>query len=156
MRDEEVDELGPVDYLVVELPGGHTTFTGEMATGLAGLVRSGAIRLLDLLVLRKDGDGAVDAFEVDDLEQVDELRQLAAEVAEIIAAVDVVNLAEAMRDGSTAGVIVWENRWVAPFAMAVRRSGGQLIATGRIPAHAIVASLDADPDDTGATPTGRA
>jgi hypothetical protein len=68
----------------------------------------------------------------------------------------VANLAVAMRDGSAAGVVVWENRWAAPFTRAVRRSGGQLIATGRIPAHAIVASLDADADadGRGLAPTG--
>ena len=146
MRGEPIDEVGPVDYLVVEFPAGHTNFTGEMARELAALVDAGTIRLLDLLVLRKDDDGTIEAFEVDDLDEVDELVTLEAEIAEILAAKDVAHLAEAMENGSTAGVVVWENRWAAPFASAARRAGGQLIASGRIPIQAIVASLEADED----------
>ena len=146
MSGEPSDEIGPVDYLVVEFPAGHTNFTGEMARELAALVDAGTIRLLDLLVLHKDEAGAIEAFEIDDLDAVDELVALEAQVAEILAAKDVAHLAEAMEDGSTAGVIVWENRWAAPFATAARRAGGQLIASGRIPTQAIVASLEADED----------
>ena len=79
----------------------------------------------------------IEAFEIDDLDEVDELVALEAEIAEILAAKDVAHLAEAMENGSTAGVIVWENRWAAPFASAARRAGGQLIASGRIPIQAI-------------------
>ncbi len=75
---------------------------------------------------------------------MDELRALETQVAEILAEEDVVHLAAAMENGSTAGVIVWENAWAAPFASAARRSGGQLIASGRIPIQAIVASLEAE------------
>ena len=146
MSDADVDELGPVDFLVVEFPAGHDNFTGEMASELAKLVDSGTIRLLDLLIVRKDADGAFEAFEVDDVEGVDELRALEKEIAEILAAEDVAHLAEAMEPGSTAGVIVWENSWAAPFASAARRSGGQLVANGRIPIQAILASLEADED----------
>jgi len=148
MGDIDVDELGPVDYLVVEFPAGVSNFTGEMAEALASLVDAGTIRLLDLLILQKSADGSVEAFEIDDLDVVDELRHLEAEVAEILASEDVVHLADAMEPGSTAGVLVWENRWAAPFASAARRAGGQLIATGRIPIQAILASLQADDDAT--------
>jgi hypothetical protein len=148
MGDIDVDELGPVDYLVVEFPAGVSNFTGEMANALASLVDAGTIRLLDLLVLQKAADGTVEAFEIDDLDVVDELRDLESEVAEILAADDVVHLADAMEPGSTAGVLVWENRWAAPFASAARRAGGQLVATGRIPIQAILASLQADDDAT--------
>jgi hypothetical protein len=144
----ELDELGPVDYLVVEFPAGRSNFTGEMAEELAHLSASGTIRILDLLVLQKDADGSVEGFEIDDLEGLDELRGLEAEVAEILAADDVAHLAAAMEPGSTAGVVVWENRWAAPFASAARRAGGQLVATGRIPIQAILASLEADEDLT--------
>jgi hypothetical protein len=143
----EIDELGPVDYLVVEFPAGHQNFTGEMAEELANLVESGTIRLLDLLIVRKDEDGSYEAFEIDDLDEVDELRALETEVAEILAAEDVAHLAEAMEPGSTAGVVVWENVWAAPFASAARRSGGQLVASGRIPIQAILASLEADVEE---------
>ena len=139
-----IDELGPVDYLVVEFPAGSRNFTGEIASELAGLVERGSIRLLDLLILEKHADGGVEALEIDDLEQVDELVALEAHVAEILAADDVAHLAEAMEPGTVAGVVVWENLWAAPFASTVRRAGGQLVASGRIPIQAIVASLEAE------------
>lgn len=147
MSGPEVDELGPVDYLVVEFPAGHSNFTGEMARELAALSAAGTIRILDLLVLHRDEQGTIEAFEIDDLDAVDELVSLEGQVAEILAAKDVAHLAEAMENGSTAGVIVWENRWAAPFASAARRAGGQLIASGRIPIQAIAASLEADERD---------
>ena len=147
MSDEEMDDLGPVDYLVVEFPAGQSNFTGEMANELAALADSGTIRVLDLLVLQKDDQGEIEAFEIDDFEELDELRVLEAEIAEILAEEDVVHLAESMENGSTAGVVVWENRWAAPFASAARRAGGQLIASGRIPIQAIIASLEADEAD---------
>ena len=144
MSDAAIDELGPVDYLVVEFPAGSSNFTGEMAAELASLVEAGTIRVLDLLVLHKDDHGSVEAYEIDDLEALDELRVLETQVAEILAAEDVAHLAEAMDNGSAAGVLVWENSWAAPFASAARRSGGQLVASGRIPIQAIVASLEAE------------
>ena len=141
---DELDEVGPVDYLVVEFPPDTSNFTGEMAAELAALAEAGTIRILDVLILTKDNDGTIEAFEIDDLDAVDELVALEAEIAEILAAEDVAHLAEAMENGTTAGVIVWENRWAAPFASAARRAGGQLIANGRIPIQAIVASIEAE------------
>jgi Family of unknown function (DUF6325) len=146
--DESIDEMGPVDYLVVEFPGDRANFTGEMADALADLVDAGTIRLLDALVLRKDDEGTVDAYELDELDEAGALRALEGQVAEILAAEDVVNLAAAMENGSTAGVLVWENSWAAPFASAARRAGGQLVATGRIPIQAIAASMEAELADT--------
>ncbi len=140
----DIDEMGPVDYLVVEFPAGKSNFTGEMAAELAKLADAHIIRILDLMILQKDPDGSVEAFEVDDLEGVDELRRLETEIAEILAAEDVAHLAEAMEPGSVAGVIVWENTWAAPFASAARRAGGQLVASGRIPIQAIAASIEAE------------
>jgi hypothetical protein len=144
MTDTDIDELGPIDYLVVEFPAGAANFDGSMVAELASLVDRGIIAVLDLLVLHKDEDGTIEAFEIDDLEGVDELRALETEIAEILAAEDVENLAAAMEPGSTAGVVVWENVWAAPFGAAARKAGGQLVATGRIPIQAIVASLEAD------------
>jgi hypothetical protein len=111
---------------------------------------AGGLRILDLLVLVKDADGTVEAHEIDDTEQANELVQLESEIAEILAVDDVAHLAEAMEPGSVAGVIVWENLWAAPFAAAARRAGGQLVATGRIPIQAIIASLEADELNEGA------
>lgn len=147
MYEDPMDEMGPVDYLVVEFPAGRADFRGEIAQELAVLSSAGVIRVLDLLVIRKDVDGTIEAFEVDELDDVDELRELERDIAEILAAGDVAHLAEAMENGSTAGVIVWENLWAAPFASATRRAGGQLIASGRIPINAIAAALEADEEN---------
>ncbi len=144
MSDAEMDELGPVDYLVVEFPAGRANFSGEMAAELSSLVTAGTIRILDLMIVTKDDDGTVDAFEIDDFEGLDELRALETELANLLAADDVADLAAAMEPGSVAGVLVWENRWAAPFASAARRAGGQLVANGRIPVQAILASMEAD------------
>ena len=153
MSEAEMDELGPVDFLVVEFPAGQANFTGEMAAELVSLVETGAIRVLDLLILTKDGDGTIDAFELDtfesdDFEGLDELRALEAGLADLLAAEDVEHLAAAMEPGSVAAVLVWENTWAAPFAAAARRAGGQLIANGRIPIQALLASLEADEAST--------
>ncbi len=140
--DTTVEELGPVDYLVIEFPAGEQNFTGEAAQELAKLAESGIIRILDVLILVKNDDGSVDAMELDETPMADEIRALEADIAEILAADDVEMLAAAMEPGSVAGVVVWENRWAAPFAAAARRAGGQLIANGRIPIQAIAASIE--------------
>ena len=144
MTETSLDQLGPVDYLVVEFPAGTSNFTGEMAAELVALVDSGTIRLIDVLILTKTEDGTIDAMELSDLDELGELQALEAQLAELLAAEDVEHLAAAMDPGSTAGVLIWENLWAAPFAAAARRSGGQLIATGRIPIQAILASIEAD------------
>jgi hypothetical protein len=142
--DASLDELGPVDYLIVEFPAGASNFTGEMAKELLALVDSGTIRVIDILVLTKHEDGSVEAMELSDIEDLGPLQVVEAELAELLAADDVEHLAAAMEPGSTAGVLIWENLWAAPFASAARRSGGQLIANGRIPMQAIIASIEAD------------
>ena len=144
MTDTSLDELGPVDYLVVEFPAGTSNFNGEMAAELVTLVDSGTIRVIDVVILTKDEDGAVEAVELADVGELGELQRLEAELAELLAAEDIAHLAAAMEPNSTAGVLIWENLWAAPFASAARRSGGQLIATGRIPIQAIIASIEAD------------
>ena len=143
-QNTDLDSLGPVDYVVVEFPAGASNFTGEMAKELLRLVDSGIIRVIDVLILTKDEDGTVDAMELSDVPELGELEALEAQLAELLAADDVEHLAAAMDPGSTAGVLIWENLWAAPFASAARRSGGQLIATGRIPIQAIIASIEAD------------
>jgi hypothetical protein len=148
MSERSLDELGPVDYVVVEFPAGVSNFTGEMAKELLALVDAGTIRLIDVLILTKDEDGTVDAMELSDVEELGELEALETELAELLAAEDVAHLAAAMEPGSTAGVLIWENLWAAPFASAARRSGGQLIANGRIPIQAIIASIEADEAST--------
>jgi hypothetical protein len=143
-QERDLDSLGPVDYIVVEFPAGASNFTGEMTEELVRLVNAGTIRLIDVLILVKDEDGSVEAMELSDLDDLGELQALEAKLAELLAEEDVVHLAAAMEPGSTAGVLIWENLWAAPFASAARRSGGQLIANGRIPIQAIIASIEAD------------
>jgi hypothetical protein len=144
MTATSLDELGPVDYIVVEFPEGASNFTGEMTKELLALVDSGTIRVIDVLILTKDEDGTVEPMEFSDIGELGELQKVEAQLAELLAEEDVVHLAAAMEPGSTAGVLIWENLWAAPFASAARRSGGQLIANGRIPIQAIIASIEAD------------
>jgi hypothetical protein len=147
-QNTDLDLLGPIDYIVVEFPAGASNFTGEMAEELLALVDSGTIRVIDVLVLTKNEDGTVDAMELSDIEQLGPLERVEAQLAELLAEEDVEHLAAALDPGSTAGVLIWENLWAAPFASAARRSGGQLIANGRIPIQAIIASIEADEAST--------
>jgi hypothetical protein len=145
--EDGVDELGPVDWIVVEFPGSR--FNGEMAPALRDLVERNLVRVLDLLVLKKDADGTLEAFELSDLDpaEIGELRTYEAELATLLSEEDVTAIAEAIEPGNSAAVLVWENSWAAPFASAVRRSGGQLVASGRIPIQALLAAVEADVDE---------
>jgi hypothetical protein len=144
MTERTLDELGPVDYVIVEFPVGSQNFTGEGLDELARLHDAGIIRIMDLLILVKGADGSVDAQEVSNLAGLDGWAQIEAQLAQTLAEDDVENLAAAMDPGSVAGVLVYENVWAAPFASAMRRAGGQLIANGRIPIQAIIAAVEAD------------
>jgi hypothetical protein len=150
MTDEEVDELGPVDYLVVEFPADKADFSGAMAAELSALVGRGLVRVLDLLILKKNDDGSVEGFESHDFgdDELGELRGLEDELALLLAAEDVESIGAALEPGSVAAVLVYENLWAAPFGAAVRRSGGQLVASGRIPIQALAAALEADETTT--------
>jgi hypothetical protein len=144
MNDRALDELGPVDYLIVEFPAGAQNFTGEGIDELVKLHDAGIVRVMDVLILAKDENGAVEAMELSDLDDLGELARIEAQLAETLAEEDVENLAAAMDPGSVAGVLIYENLWAAPFASAIRRAGGQLIANGRIPIQAIIAAVEAD------------
>ncbi len=122
---------------MVEFPAGVSTFTGEVAQELASLVDRGIVRVLDWLIIHKNEDGSYEAHEFDDLEKVDELRQIEAELAEILAEDDVLNLAASMENGSTAGVLVWENLWAEHIRQAIADSGGVLVERGQIPAEVV-------------------
>ena len=147
---DAVDELGPVDWLVVEFPG--SKFNGQIAPALLDLVERDLIRVLDLLVFKKDADGTLEAFELSDLDEgeIGELRSYESELAMLLSEEDVTSLAAAIEPGSSAAVLVWENTWAAPFASAVRRSGGQLVASGRIPTQALLAAIEADEQEEAA------
>jgi hypothetical protein len=142
----DADELGPVDYVVVAFPAGQADFSGAMASELRALMDSDTVRVLDLLLVTKDVDGSVEATELRDADdsEVGQLRAAEADLAVLLAASDVDEIGGVLEPGSSAAVLVWENTWAAPFGAAVRRSGGQLAASGRIPAQAILAAIDAD------------
>ena len=142
----DADELGPVDYLVVAFPAGQERFSGEMASELKALMDSNTVRVLDLVLVTKDVDGSIEASELRDADdsEVGQLRTVEADLAVLLAESDVEEIGEVLEPGSTAAVLVWENTWAAPFGSAVRRSGGQLVTSGRIPTQAILAAMDAD------------
>ena len=144
MTERSLDELGPVDYFIVEFPAGAQNFSGEGIRELVKLHESGTIRVMDILILQKADDGTVMAQELGDLDDLGELGKLEAELVQTLAEEDVDDLAAAMDPGSVAGVLVYENLWAAPFASALRRAGGQLIANGRIPVQALIAAIEAD------------
>ena len=108
---EGANELGPVDWIVVEFPG--SKFNGQIAPALLDLVERDLIRVLDLLVLKKDDDGSLEAFELSDLDQgeVGDLRTYERELAMLLSEEDVTSLAAAIEPGSSAAVLVWENTW---------------------------------------------
>ena len=138
---DDLDELGPIDYLVVEFP--RTNFTGEAFPLLLDLVDSKTIRILDLVFVIKDEDGNVGAVELDQLDGGGfDLTVFAGVHSGLIGDDDVTDAGEALLPGSAAAVLVYENVWAAPFASALRRAGGQLAASGRIPVQAILAALD--------------
>jgi hypothetical protein len=139
---EAIDELGPVDYLVIEFPGSE--FKGEILPELADLVQRGIVRVLDLVVIKKDDDGSFEAFEFGDPDAgpLGEIRELEAELADLLSEDDVTAAAEALEPGSAAGLLVYENLWAASFASAVRRAGGQLVSNGRIPVQALLGAME--------------
>ena len=144
MTERSLDELGPVDYLVVEFPSGTSELTGEGALELARLHEAGIIRVMDLVIIGKGEDGTVMAQELADQSELGPLAQLEVELAETLAESDIENFGSALEPGDIAAVLVYENLWAAPFASAIRRAGGQLIANGRIPVQAIIAAVQAD------------
>ncbi len=144
MSDVTLDEMGPIDYVVVEFPGNK--MTGEGLPILVDLVDRGVIRLIDLVFFTKADDGSVAMLEIADFDGDGELDMAIFEGASsgILGEDDINEAAAAVEGGSSAALLVYENRWAAPFAAAVRRGGGQLVAFGRIPIQALVAALDAD------------
>ena len=122
MEQDDLDDIGPIDYLVVEFPGSR--MTGEGLPLLVDLVDRGIIRILDLVFVKKELDGSVKGLAIADLDHDGQLDL-------------------AVFEGASAGLLVYENRWAAPFAKALRKGGGQLVASGRIPVQAVLAALDA-------------
>ncbi|GBP99118.1 DUF1269 domain-containing family protein [Streptomyces spongiicola] len=139
---DDLEEMGPVDYLVVEFPGNQ--MTGEGLPLLVDLVERRIIRVLDLLFVRKDTDGTVTALEFSDMDGDGTLDLAVFEGASsgLLGQDDLEEAAAAVEPGSSAAVLVYENTWAAPLARALRRGGAQLVAGGRIPVQQLLAALD--------------
>jgi hypothetical protein len=140
---DELDEMGPVGYLVLEFPGNR--MTGEGFSILLDLVDRGLIRILDLLFVRKDADGSLTAAELADLDHDGSLDLAVFEgtASGLLSDEDLAEAGNVIEPNSSAGVLIYENRWAAPFVKALRRGGAQLVASGYIPLEDIAASLDA-------------
>ena len=134
--------MGPIDYLIVEWPGRQPT--GEAMPHLIDLVDRGLIRVLDLAFITKAEDGSVAALEIADLgDEIEAFAAFEGASSGLLGDDDVAEAGNALEPGTSAALLVYENRWAAPFAAAVRRTGGQLVASGRIPVQAVLAALDA-------------
>ena len=143
VSEEQLSELGPIDYMVLEWAGDQPV-TGEVMPLLLDLVDRGVIRILDIAFLVKGEDGAVAAIDLAEVAQKDGgLAEFVGASSGLLGQDDLEEAAAVLEPGTVAGVLVWENRWAAPVAVALRRSGGQLVASGRIPVQALLASLDA-------------
>jgi hypothetical protein len=140
---EDTIGLGPIGYLVVEFPGNQ--MTGEGLDVLVDLVDQGLIRILDLTFVTKDDDGTVTAVELTDIDGDGELDLAVFEGSSsgLLDAGDIADAGSVIEPGSSAGVLIYENRWAAPFTAALRRGGAQLVAAGFIPLDDIAAALDA-------------
>lgn len=142
MSLKEIEEMGPIDYIVLEWPGRQPK--GDVAPMIVDLVDRGIIRILDVAFMVKREDGTVDSIELGELNgDSGGFGEFEGASSGLIGQEDLEEAATALEPGTSAAVLIWENRWAAPVAVALRRSGGQLVATGRIPIQSIVASLDA-------------
>jgi uncharacterized membrane protein len=142
MNGSDVSEMGPIDYILVEWPGQQPN--GQVAPHLVDLVDRGLIRILDLIFVAKDEDGTVRGMEISDVGgDVDELSVFEGASSGLLSDEDVEEAGGVMEPGTSAALLVFENTWAGPFAAAVRRSGGQLVSSGRIPVQALLAALDA-------------
>jgi len=140
---EALDEMGPIDYLVVEFPGNK--MTGEAFPLLVDLVDRGLVRILDLVFVRKEQDGSVTGLEMSDFDGDGQLDLAVFEGASsgLLGEDDIQEAGAALQPDSSASILVYENVWAAPLAREIRLSGGQLVASGRIPVQQMLAALDA-------------
>src|SRR5580765_5051997 len=120
-----MEEIGPVEYMIVSFPGNR--FTGEIAPALGKLVESNTIRIIDLAFVSKDADGAIGAFELSD---IDEDVRLGLEASGLLGEEDLMDAAEDLEPGSSAAMLLWEDVWAAELASAMRDAGGELVAIG--------------------------
>jgi hypothetical protein len=149
---DDLEQMGPIDYLVVEFPGSR--MTGEGLPLLVDLVDRGIIRILDLVFVKKELDGSMKGMAITDLDHDGTLDLAVFEGASsgLLDEDDIADAGGVLEPGSSAGILVYENVWAAPFATALRRGGAQLVASGRIPVQALLAAIDAAEARTEAQP----
>jgi hypothetical protein len=140
-RDEE---LGPIDIVVIAYPA-DAPMTGEAVPLVMDLVERGIIRVLDVMFVIKNDDGTFSGFEATDLDakRVGDFREFEGASSGLLGEEDVATAADGIEPGSAAVMIVYENRWAAPFAAAVRRNGGVVVDSQRIPVQDVIDALDA-------------
>ncbi len=140
MTHDPADEIGPIDYVVLEWSTGEPS--GEAAPMIVDLVERGMIRILDIAFLAKDEDGTVGTLDLGAFSD-DSFAEFDGAMSGLLGPDDLEEAASALEPGTTAAVLIWENRWIAPIAAALRRSGAQMVASGRIPVEELIASLEA-------------
>jgi hypothetical protein len=152
---DDLEQMGPIDYLVVEFPGSR--MTGEGLPLLVDLVDRGIIRILDLVFVKKELDGSMKGMAIADLDHDGRLDLAVFEGASsgLLDQDDIADAGGVLEPGSSAGILVYENVWAAPFATALRRGGAQLVASGRIPVQALLAAIDAAEARTEAQPASQ-
>jgi hypothetical protein len=152
---DDLEQMGPIDYLVVEFPGSR--MTGEGLPLLVDLVDRGIIRILDLMFVKKELDGSMKGMAITDLDHDGKLDLAVFEGASsgLLDEDDIADAGGVLEPGSSAGILVYENVWAAPFATALRRGGAQLVASGRIPVQALLAAIDAAEARTEAQPASQ-
>jgi len=142
VSEQELREMGPIDYIILEWP--NEPSGDEVVPLMIDLVDRGIIRILDIAFVSKDDDGELTAIEIGDLgPTAAAFGAFEGAASGLVDDDDLSEAAAALEPGTSAAILVWENLWAAPLAVALRRSGGQLVASGRIPVQALVASLDA-------------
>ena len=143
MTDTDLDQLGPIDYLVVEFPADHEP-DGSALAEVIDLVDRGIVRVLDLAWVRREKDGTVTGVDISDMGLTGDIdiTLFAGATSGLLGEDDLTEAANALEPGCSAAVLLYENTWAAPFARALRRSGAQLVANGRIPVQALLAALD--------------
>lgn len=141
-KGDDIDSMGPIDFLVIEFPGNR--MTGEGIPLLLDLVDRGIVRILDLAFIRKEADGTVTALAVEDMDAASarEFAVFQGAASGLLGRDDLQEAANAIEPGNSAGILVYENVWAAPLARAWRRGGAQMVASGRIPVQALLAAAE--------------
>ena len=155
MGTERLEEMGPVDYMVIEFPASHPT--GKNLPLLADLVERGIIRILDLVFVKREFDGSVSLLALADADADGEwdFALFEGSSSGLLGDDDLDEAVQVLEPGRSAAILVYENRWAAPLAVALRRDGAQLVASGRIPVQALLAALDATETGAGEADTSQ-